>query len=131
MADYDSQRRERARAYEPYRRRLTIVRTLQSLLLGGLFVASGLDRRLAAFTGYRGRGSALLYIAIAALAYLIIDSLVGFTMGYRPARAFGLSIQTPAAWWGDRVKHLILGLGMALLAGGTIHLLLVNCRPAG
>ena len=62
---------------------------------------------------------AAVFLIVFHLALAVVLLPVSFYAGYTLPHAFGLSRQTPRAWWADWTKATLLSLALGLLVGGV------------
>jgi STE24 endopeptidase len=108
---------DRARRYSRIKDQLTLLGTALGLLSAGLFIWSGLAARVARrlLPGRRaGLRARLVYSGALALGSWLAGLPLAFINGYTVERRFGLSRQTPPAWFGDQLKAQAIGLAIGL-----------------
>jgi STE24 endopeptidase len=64
-----------------------------------------------------------IYIALLVLTYELLTLPLGYYVGFVREHAFGLSTQTRAAWFLDRIKGTLLALVLAVPVGSLLALL--------
>lgn len=71
----------------------------------------------------RPAAAVALYLALLVLGAWLLTLPLAYYAGFAREHAFGLSTQTPSAWWLDRGKGLLLTLVLAVPAGSLLILL--------
>ncbi|OFW02469.1 MAG: hypothetical protein A3I61_15675 [Acidobacteria bacterium RIFCSPLOWO2_02_FULL_68_18] len=120
---------DKAARYHRRRRRAALCGTASGALLLGLLVVTGWSAALrdaaAAFGGESLVLTLVVYVVLLALLGEAVQLPLAFYQGVTLERRYGLSKETTARWWLDRVKAgglaLVFAVGGALLVWGLLR----------
>ena len=125
---FDVDRQAKARSLRVRRLRLSVVRTVASVL-----VVLGLILRGAAFLRDQLLGfhwppwaSTALFLVLLYALFAALELPFSYLAGYRLEKASGLSSQAFRGWLKDLGKTLALGLGASVVVGGILLALLAD-----
>lgn len=129
----DQEKLERARDYHQVNARLDITRDTVSLgillafwVLGGFEWLDGLARSLAPGTLTAG----LLFLVLLVVAQTVISLPFAWIETFRIEEKFGFNRSTPATFWGDRIKGLLLAAALGLPLAAAILWIFANVAHA-
>lgn len=123
---------DQARRYHRIGRIVGIARSALGFSFLAAALASGLSRALAGWIRTWTEDpwlEAAVFSALLILGYEVLSLPLDIYGGYRLPRTFGLSRQTPAAWWLDQAKGLFIGLFLGLSGVEVLSWLLRTRGP--
>lgn len=119
---FDVDRQAEARSLRGRRRRLSVARTVASVVLVLVLVLGGSAFLRDAVLSLRwpSWASSVLFLTLLYALFVAFELPFTYLSGYRLEKASGLSSQTLRGWMKDLGKTLALGFGATVLVGGIL-----------
>ncbi len=123
---------DKATRYHRLRRRATMAAAAGSALFLVVLLGSGASTSIRALAsgvaGPSGAATALIYVLIVVLLHEVLQLPLAYYQGLTLERRYGLSTQSPAAWWRDHAKATALSLAF-VTAGALVVWSLIGWSP--